>query len=146
MLNLTAVMFTIHEVLDCQAERPFILIAERDPFVRQVLARMLEEHFELDFVEDGAAVLERVKARPPSLVILEALLPTLDGFQVCHRLKNDPATHHIPVLFFTLLLAAERAAQVGADGFLLKPLRKDTLLDTIHRLLASGQESKGGTD
>lgn len=127
-------------------KRPVILIAERDPFARQVLARMLEEHFELEFVEDGVAVLERVKSRPPALVILEALLPTLDGFQVCHRLKNDPATHHIPVLFFTLLLAAERAAQVGADGFLLKPLHRDALLDTIHRLLTTASERKGDTN
>jgi len=116
---------------------PLLLIAERDPFMRDVLRRTLEEHFELQFVEDGATVLDQVRARPPALIILEALLPTLDGFQVCQQLKDDPATRHIPVLFFTLLLAEERAAQVGADAFLLKPQRKDVLLETINRLLAA---------
>lgn len=124
-------------------DRPHLLIAECDPFMRDALARVLEEHFELVFVEDGAAVLERVRARLPALIILEALLPTLDGFQVCQQIKKDPATRHIPVLFFTLLLAEERAAQVGADGFLLKPLRRDVLLETIYRLLAKAPEGKG---
>jgi len=118
-------------------DRPLLLIAERDPFMRKALARTLEEHFDLEFVEDGTVALERVKARSPALVILEVLLSTLDGFQVCQQIKNDPATCHIPVLFFTWLLAEERAAQVGADAFLLKPLRKDVLLETIHRLLAT---------
>lgn len=123
-------------------DRPRLLIAERDPFMRDALARALEEHFELEFVEDGAAVLERTKTHRPALVILEGLLPTLDGFQVCQRLKSDPATRHIPVIFFTLLLAKERAAQVGADGFLLKPLRRDALLETIDRLLADAPAEK----
>ena len=123
--------------------RPLIISAERDPFMRNFLARTLQDHFELAFVEDGAAVLEQVRARSPALIILEALLPTLDGFQVCHQFKNDPATCHIPVLFFTLLLAEERAAQVGADGFLLKPQRKDTLLEAIYGLLAASPAGEG---
>lgn len=123
--------------------RPAILIAERDPFMRNALTRMLQEHFELTFADDGAAVLEQVKACQPALVILEAMLPTLDGFQVCQKLKNDPATCHIPVLFYTLLLAEERAAQVGADAFLLKPQRKEALLETINRLLATSPEGEG---
>ena len=118
-------------------DRPLILIAERDPFMRDVLTRTLGEHLELQFIEDGAAVLDQVRASQPALVILEALLPTLDGFQVCQQLKSDPTTCHIPVLFFTLLLAEERAAQVGADAFLLKPQRKEVLLETINRLLAA---------
>ena len=122
---------------------PLILIAERDPFMRNVLTRMLQEYFQLAFVEDGAAVLEQVKARRPALVILEALLPTLDGFQVCQQLKDDPATRHIPVVFYTLLLAEERATQAGADAFLLKPQRKDVLLETIYRLLAASSADEG---
>ena len=111
--------------------------------MRNVLTRMLQEHFQLAFVQDGAAVLEEAKARRPALIILEAMLPTLDGFQVCRQLKDDPATRPIPVLFYTLLLAEERAAQAGADAFLLKPQPKDVLLDTIYRLLAVSSAGEG---
>lgn len=127
-------------------DRPRLLIAERDPFMCDAIARALGRHFELEFVGDGAVVLERVKADPPALVILEALLPTLDGFQVCYQIKSDPTTRHIPVLFFTVLLAKERAIRAGADGFLLKPLRRDILLDTIYRLLTKAPEGKGEND
>ncbi len=126
--------------------KPLILIAERDPFMRYALARALEEHFELEFVADGAQVLERIHARPPALVILEALLPTLDGFQVCRQIKKHPDTCHIPVLFFTLLLAEERARQAGADGFLLKPLHRERLLETINRLLTNTPAKQAQTE
>lgn len=119
-------------------DRPVILIAERDPFMHNTLTRTLEEHFDLVFVEDGAAVLEQVRVHSPALIILEVILPTLDGFQVCRQLKNEPTTRHIPVLIFTLLLAEERAVQMGADAFLLKPLQHDVFLRTIYRLLTDG--------
>ncbi|MGQ9631472.1 MAG: response regulator [bacterium] len=127
-------------------DRPFIIIAERDPFMRDILKKALEERFDLEFVEDGAEVMERVRASKPALVILEVLLPTLDGFQVCQRLKNDPSTCRIPVLFFTLLLAEERAYQVGADGFLLKPFRKDALMGAIDRLMATSSSNEEEKD
>ncbi len=114
--------------------------------MRDALKRALEERFDLEFVDDGVTVLERAKARSPDLIILEVLLPMMDGFQVCRQLKSDPATRHIPVLFFTLLLAEERAAQAGGDGFLLKPLRQEALLEMIDRLLAQAKEELHGED
>ena len=123
--------------------RHLIIVAERDPFMRDQLKRSLAEEFDLVFVEEGADVFEQVRARSPDLIVLEALLPTVDGFQICQHLKSDPATREIPVLFFTLLLAAEQAEQVGADGFLLKPVHRDVLIDTIYRLLAKRPAGKG---
>jgi len=70
---------------------------------------------------------------------MEALLPDLDGFQTCSQLKRMAETRHIPVIFFTVLLAKERALQAGADAFLLKPLRQEEILKTIKRLLVSKQ-------
>lgn len=114
---------------------PSLLIAERDPFMRDALTRALQPEFRLEFVEDGAAALERIRRDPPSLVVLAALLPTLDGFQVCRRIKEDPATRQVRVLFLTLLAAEERAAQAGADAFLRKPARREVLLETVRRLM-----------
>lgn len=127
-------------------DRPFLLIAERDSFMRDALRRVLEERFEIEFIGDGAVVLERVKSCSPALVILEVLLPTLDGFQVCQQIKNDPVICQVPVLFFTLLWAEDRAVQAGADGFLLKPLHKDRLLQAISRLSANTPRLKEATN
>lgn len=115
--------------------KPFVLIAERDPFMQGVLKSTLEDRFEIEFVEDGMEVFEMVVNHNPDVIVLEILLPTMDGFQVCRRLKSDPSTKNIPVLFFTLLLAEERAIQAGADGFLLKPFRKETFINEIERLI-----------
>ena len=129
-----------------RAKRPLILVAERDPFMQACLRRVLEPYFDLVFVEDGAAVERAVRENRPALVILEALLPEVDGFQACRRLKSLPETRDIPVLFFTLLLARERAAQVGADGFLLKPLRREVFMETISTLLGSSPHAGNGDE
>jgi CheY-like chemotaxis protein len=119
---------------------PHILIGERDPFMRRALENVLLPHFELTFVEDGENLIHHTRIQLPNLIILEALLPHKDGFQVCRELKSDPATRHIPILCFTFLLAEERAHLAGADAFLLKPLRPDLFLNTVHRLLHSEKE------
>lgn len=123
--------------------RPCLVIGEGDPFMREALRVALGMEYDLEFFADGAVLLERVRCRPPDLVILEVLLPGLDGFGVCRQIKIDPTSRHVPVLIFTWLLAQERAAQAGADAFLLKPLRREELFETIHRLLA-GKPAGGG--
>ncbi len=125
------------------SDRPCLVIGERDPFMVEALRTALEPHYSLEFFDDGVALLERVRRRPPNLVILEVLLPGLDGFQVCRQIKADPASKHVPVLIFTWLLAWERAALAGAEAFLPKPLRREKLFETIHRLLAEKPVSRG---
>lgn len=112
-----------------------ILIGERDPFMRHALEHTLIHQFDLAFVEDGESLIQHAQSHPPDLIILEVLLPHKDGFQVCRELKSNPRTRHIPILCFTFLLAEERARLAGADAFLLKPLHKDLLINTIRSLL-----------
>ena len=122
--------------------RPVLIIGERDPFMRETLQAALWEDYALEFYADGAALLERVRRSPPDLVILEVLLPGLDGFQACRQIVSDPACGHVPVLILTWLLARERAAQAGARAFLLKPPHREELLETIRRLLAGRPAGK----
>lgn len=119
---------------------PTLLIGERDPFMRRALEQTLQGKFELRFAEDGNEVLALARRHPPDLIILEALLPRRDGLQACRELKNDPATRHIPILFFTYLLLEERARLAGADAFLLKPLREEQFIETVHHLLSQRKE------
>ncbi len=117
-----------------------VLIGERDPFMRRALEHILRPRYTPRFVENGSALLTYVRAAPPALIVTEALLPMLDGFQVCRELKTDPQTAHIPVLLFTWLLARERARQAGADAFLLKPLDAPVFLETIQSLLSAADK------
>jgi CheY-like chemotaxis protein len=114
---------------------PRLIIGERDPFMRRTLEGVLASRFDLTFAGDGEELLHLTRAQPPDLIVLEALLPRKDGFQVCRELKQDPAASRIPILCFTILLAEERARLAGADAFLLKPLREEQFLETIQQLL-----------
>lgn len=126
-----------------QPPLPSLLIGERDPFMQRTLERILKGQFELAFAEDGVELLSRARQNPPDLIILEVLLPALDGFQLCRQLKSDPATRFVPVLFYTVLAAEARAFQAGADGFLKKPQPPGRLIAEIRRLLeASLKEEK----
>ena len=115
--------------------RPCLLIGERDPFIQHTLKQVLKEHYALSFVTDGAALVAQARAKPPDAIILEIMLPTLDGFQVCRQLKHDSRTQPIPILVYSLLAAEARALQAGADAFLQKPQPTDKLLSTILGLL-----------
>jgi putative two-component system response regulator len=125
-----------------QTPLPHLLIGERDPFMQRTLERILKGRFALAFAEDGAELLARARRNPPDLVILEALLPALDGFQLCRQLKSDLVTRAVPVLFYTVLAAEARALQAGADGFLKKPQPPGRLIAEIRRLLAASLQEE----
>src|SRR5262245_17091776 len=102
--------------------RMLILVVERDPHIRSLEAHFLNEAgFTVEFALDGVAALEQAKALVPDIIITEILVPKLDGLALCHQLKSDPKTKATLVLIFSILSAAGRAKEAGADAFLLKP-------------------------
>ncbi len=113
----------------------FLLIGERDPFMQRMLEHTLKDHFQVSFTDNGAALLQQTRQQHPDLVMLEILLPVLDGLEVCRLLKQDPATRHIPVVFHTLVAAEEEALQAGADGFLLKPMPPQEIITSLENIL-----------
>ncbi len=116
--------------------RPRILVAERDPFMQEALSLTLGNEFTLEFAPDGLEVLKRARSNPPELIILELLLPKLDGLQVLHELKDDPRTRDVPVLVFTLLVGRERALRAGADAYMRKPLHEVKLKHLVRQLVS----------
>jgi CheY-like chemotaxis protein len=114
-----------------------ILVVERDPFVRELEAYFLEEAgFFVEFAGDGVLALARAREIRPDILITEILVPKLDGLALCRKLKAAPDTRSIAVLVFSILMAAERAREAGADAFLRKPLVESRLVDTVRELLA----------
>lgn len=118
--------------------KPMILIAECDPQVRKLQQYFLSEAcFAVEFVDDGESALERARRDPPALIITEILIPKLDGLALCRRLRDDPLTHGIPVLVFSILAAEARAGEAGARAFLRKPLVDSILVASVQQLVAA---------
>ena len=128
-----------------QPDRQLILIAERDPNVRELQRHFLKSAgFDVEFVDDGQAALERARERVPAVVVTEIMLPKLDGLTLCRRLHDDAITQDVPVLVFSILAAEARARDAGAQAFLRKPLVAAVFLATVHGVIAA--QSSGITE
>ena len=123
-----------------------ILIADDSASVRRVLAEMLTPvGYTITFAADGAEALRMVQASPPHLILMDIRMPKMDGYEVCQRLKQDPATTGIPVLMVTGMDETDdirQALQHGADGYIMKPFHMEQLRATIHEML---QRATSGT-
>lgn len=116
--------------------KAIILVVDRDPHVRELESHFLHEAgYSVGFAHDGDSALEEAQKTVPDILITEILVPTLDGLALCRRLKADPRTRDIAILVFSILAAAGRAREAGADAFLLKPLAEHTLVETVRQLL-----------
>jgi CheY-like chemotaxis protein len=117
---------------------PFrLLLVEDEAFIRELVITLCGEWgVEARAVADGAAALRAARERLPDLVLLDIVLPGLDGIAVCRLLKADPATRPVPVYMLSARVRdADRdaASRAGADGYLDKPFRAAALHALIER-------------
>jgi two-component system response regulator MprA len=114
-----------------------ILVVERDPHIRELESYFLEQAgYAVEFAQDGLQALDLVLNLTPDIVITEILVPKLDGLALCRRIKSTRGVADTSVLIFSILAAATRAREAGADAFLMKPLAEQLLVDTVKELLA----------
>jgi DNA-binding response OmpR family regulator len=117
-----------------------VLVVDDDPAVAETLVDILgDEGYAVATAVDGAA-LEAALADPPALVLLDVLMPSMDGPEVCRRLKADPRTAGVPVVFLTAVGDTALAARLGDcahDGVLHKPFALAELLAVVHRHLGA---------
>lgn len=119
---------------------PHILIADDEPLQRLLIRETLAEDASLTFIEaiNGLQALEQARTVRPELIILDAMMPKMDGFQACKLIKEDPDLRIIPVIMVTALYKAEDRAygqEAGADGFVSKPFEADDLITAVHNAL-----------
>ena len=106
--------------------RGLVLVVDDDEANRTLLRDPLETHgYEIVEAENGEQALQKVEQRPPDVILLDVMMPRMDGFEVCRRLKKDARTAHIPILIVTAL--SERMERMmgiaaGASDFLSKPV------------------------
>jgi two-component system, OmpR family, alkaline phosphatase synthesis response regulator PhoP len=116
-----------------------ILLVDDDPLIRALVEHKLRlRGFEVTSADSGEEGLRHAFARHPDLIVLDAMMPELDGFEVLHRLKADGATASIPVIMLTAR-KQERdivsALSMGARDYLVKPFMPEELIVRIRNLL-----------
>jgi CheY-like chemotaxis protein len=116
-----------------------IMVAERDPVTADLERYFLQrEGYDVRVMLDGRSAVQEAEQMQPDLIIVDVILPGVNGLQVCRELKANPATAGIPIVVFSVLDVRERALAAGADAFLLKPLERPALIDLIRDMLVRG--------
>ena len=116
-----------------------ILLVDDEPNILLLLGtRLRSEGFEVITAKDGQVGLEAAKKERPDLIILDLMLPKMDGYKVCGLLKKDSRYAKIPILMFTARGQEEDrklGMEVGADAYITKPFVPQTLLNKIQELV-----------
>ena len=124
---------------------PRILIADDNPSNADLLDAHLDgSGFDTKLVYNGEEALAAAREWKPDLILLDVMMPKLSGFEVCRRLRADPATSGVSVLMVTALDQAtdvETAVDAGTDNFITKPINKTELLLRVRAMLDSRNEA-----
>lgn len=117
-----------------------ILVVEDQEELRKLQSLLLSSRgFRVSEAQDGKAALDCLAKSKPDLVLLDIMMPEINGFEVCQHIKSNESTRHIPVIMVTAKKDREdmeRAEKAGADGYITKPFKSALLIDTIRRSLS----------
>ena len=122
-----------------------ILVVDDEPFIVQmVTSRLTASGYETVSGSDGQEAVQKARTEKPDLIILDVMMPKMDGFQVCATLKQDVRFQNIPIILFTAKFNDE-ANQIGiqdcgADAFISKPFDAKMLLEKIAELLKENED------
>jgi DNA-binding response OmpR family regulator len=112
-----------------------ILAVDDSPTILEMIKAILEAGgYSVLTASDGAEALERARAEKPDLILLDVMLPKLDGYRVCRLLKFDQNYKHIPIIMLTAKTEEQSMAtglRTGADQYLTKPIEPETLLAAV---------------
>jgi phosphate regulon transcriptional regulator PhoB len=124
-----------------------VLIVEDEPDIRGLLAFHLErEGYQVFKSNNGADALRQVRARPPDLVLLDLMLPEMDGLEVCRRLRQDPATAPLPIVMLTAKgeeVDRVLGLELGADDYIVKPFSPREVVARIRAVLRRSRPPAG---
>ena len=123
-----------------------ILVVEDEPENRLLIGMVLRtEGFEVVEAEDGPTGLRLAAETMPDLILLDVMMPGMNGWAVRERLQSDPRTGQLPIIMLTALAQradVERAVSLGVDGYITKPFEPFELVEAIGKLLSSKQSTK----
>jgi len=122
-----------------------ILIVDDDPEVRTLVAVTLGDTQTILEAGDGVEAVYLARKETFDLVLLDVMMPRMDGFEACRQLKGDPLTMNIPVIMLTARGTREdleRGREAGADDYFVKPFSPIALLDKVAQVIQKGREQK----
>ena len=124
-----------------------ILIVDDDDICRNFLERiLLNQGYRVEGVQNGAQALELAAKSPPGLIISDILMPEVDGFELCRRVKTDDRLRSIPFVFYSAVFVAKEderlAMKLGASRFLVKPMELDKFVQMVRDVIGEHQQRK----
>jgi DNA-binding response OmpR family regulator len=143
-VNLEALVRQLREqVATHQPRDKSVLVVDDDPNIRSLLQQELTEAgYRVRLAEDGRKALTLIREEIPGLVILDVMMPEMNGFDVAAVLKNDPATMDIPIIILSIVEDKERGFRLGVDRYLTKPIDTGSLFREVDALLGQGKSKK----
>ncbi len=134
---------SVNSVRDGEDQTRRILVVDDDPHIREWLTQELDmEGYRVLQAASGQEAIAQIKHQKPDLVVLDVIMPDLNGFEVAAILKNDPETSHIPILMISIDDRAEKGYRIGVDDYLTKPIEANHFLQRVQALLNQQHSSK----
>ena len=121
------------------SKKKILIVEDEESLLKLESILLTSRGYEVKGVADGQAALDILPSMKPDLVLLDIMLPEIDGFEVCRQIKGSEATKHIPVIMLTAKKSREdmaRGEQVGADWYITKPFKSAMVIETIQRFLS----------
>jgi len=117
-----------------------LVVEDEESLLKLETILLTTKGYDVTGVTDGMSALKVMESNPPDLVILDIMLPEIDGFEVCTRIKANPQTSGIPVIMLTAKKNSQdlaRGIQVGAAAYITKPFKSARVIEIIEELLSA---------
>jgi len=119
-------------------EKKKVLVVDDEENVRHLVRSILGKDNIVLEAKDGQAAVDMARSQEPDFILMDIMMPNMDGYTACHAIKKDPVTKAIPVVMLTALgqeLNMKLGQEMGADGYITKPFSSQVLVDTVNRFL-----------
>lgn len=115
-----------------------VLVVDDEPNVRSLSRRILSRSFNVIEAEDGRQAIDIASSQNPDVILMDIMMPTMDGITACGKIKNNPLLKSIPVIMVTAIgfeLNVKLSLKIGAQDYVTKPFVPQDLIDKIRRVL-----------